>query len=380
MNILVNMDIKNEFKLDKSLIYLNHAGMAPWPQRTVDAVTQFAQQNLTTGSQNYPRWLGAEMGLREQLRQLINAPSTEDIALLKSTSEAISFVAAGIDWHAGDTIVSSDEEFPSNRYAWEALASRGVALNKVALRQPGKSPEQCLIDACDASTRMIAISSVQFASGLRMNLEVLGEFTRKNGIFLCVDAIQSLGAVKFDAQACQADFVMADGHKWMLGPEGIALFYVRAELREQLKLHEFGWHMVEDVGNYDAEDWQPAKSARRFECGSANMLGSHALSASLSLLLEAGMSSIESQVLDNVTFIQAYVEASKYLSIRSETEPGRFAGIASFTHRDDAAEQVHQRLANGNVMCAVRGGAVRFSPHFYNSHAQLEKALQLAEG
>ncbi len=370
----------SEIKLQDELIYLNHAGMAPWPKRTVDAVTQFAQQNLTTGSQSYPRWLGAEMTLRRQLKQLINAPSVDDIALLKSTSEAISFVAAGIDWQPSDTIVTSNEEFPSNRYAWEALQSQGVNLKQVPLRQPGKSPEECLIEACDAQTRMIAISSVQFASGLRVNLEKLGAFTRANGILLCVDAIQTLGALDFDVQACQADFVMADGHKWMLGPEGVALFYVRAELREQLKLQEYGWHMVEDVGNYDAQAWQPATSARRFECGSPNMLGTHALSASLSLLLELGMPAVEARVIDNVRFIHQYVAASRHLTLNSENEAGRFAGIARFTHQEQSADEVYQRLARNNVMCAVRAGAVRFSPHFYNDTDQIEQALKIAEG
>lgn len=308
--------IMDEFQLDDDIIYLNHAAVAPWPQRTKIAVQKFAEENASLGSKNYLQWVAKETELRKMLATLINAPSLSDIALLKNTSEALSVVAHGLPWQAGDNVVISDQEFPSNRIVWESLQEAGVIVRQVDLASD-ESPEQALINACDNNTRLLAISSVQYASGLKMDLVKLGQHCHDNSILFCVDAIQSIGAVQFDVQACQADFVMADGHKWMLGPEGLALFYCRAELRDQLKLHQYGWHMVENAHDFSRSDWQPAANAARFECGSPNMLVTHALHASISLLLEVGMETIETLVRKNTANLFALLEQHDQLSIIS---------------------------------------------------------------
>src|SRR5512139_453440 len=190
----------SEFALNDGLIHLNHAGVSPWPRRTAEAVKAFAEENVNCGSLQYDRWLRVEHELREQLRLLLNAPSAADIALVKNTSEALSFVAGGIDWHWGDNIVTTDEEFPSNRIVWEALADRGVELREAAVANLA-DPEASLFSRVDGRTRLIAVSSVQFGSGLRMDLKRLGDFCRDRMILFCVDAIQSIGAVRFDVQA-----------------------------------------------------------------------------------------------------------------------------------------------------------------------------------
>lgn len=370
----MNIDITNEFPLDKGFIHLNHAAVAPWPQRTVDAINLFAQQNLHRGSWRYPEWLQTEQQLREQLTQLINAPSSDDIALVKNTSEALSFVANGIAWESGDNIVSSNQEFPSNRIVWESLASQGVTLRQADLNA-SDSPEDALFALVDENTRLIAISSVQYASGMRMDLSRIGQFCRDHDILFCVDAIQSIGALSFDAQAINADFVAADGHKWMLGPEGLGFFYVRPELRETLQLSQFGWHMVEAIGAYDQRRWQPAKSARRFECGSPNMLGIHALSASLSLLLEVGMENVEATVLENSRFLIRALEDDSDYRVLTPSESSRHAGIVTFSHPRICAEALHATLQNKAIFCACRGGGVRFSPHFYTPREALQFSL-----
>ncbi len=368
--------LAEEFALDDGLIYLNHAGMGPWPIRTAEAVRDFAGENSHRGAINYSRWTATENALRRQLQRLINAPSVGDIALLKSTSEGLSFVASGLDWQAGDNIVSSNQEFPSNRLPWESLAPRGVELRQVELCQPGQTPEQTLMAACDGNTRLLAISSVQFASGLSLDLTPLGAFCRQHGILFCVDAIQSIGALPVDVQAWQADFVAADGHKWMLGPEGIALFYVREAARDLLQVQEFGWHMVEALGDYDRRDWQPAVSARRYECGSPNMLGIHALHASLSLLEEIGMAEVAAQVLARSRFMEEWIAAATELE-RVGLSRQR-SGIVSFRHRHADSQQVYQRLKGLGVVCALRAGAVRFSPHFHTPLDRIEQALEWA--
>ena len=284
--------IQSEFCLSSDIIYLNHAAIAPWPNRSVEAVNNFAHENALLGSKNYMQWTEVESRLREMMCELINSPSPDDIALLKNTSEALSVVAFGLDWKIGDNIVSTDQEFPSNRVVWQALNDQGVELRQASLKNV-QSPEDAIFSQVDENTRLITVSSVQYGSGLRLNLEKIGHFCSNHDILFCVDAIQSIGAIQFDAQAIRADFVMADGHKWMLGPEGVALFYCRKELREQLRLFQYGWHMTDAFVDFDNQEWKPADSSRRFECGSPNMLGIHALSASLSLLQEIGMDTIE---------------------------------------------------------------------------------------
>ena len=367
---------QEEFLLDERIFYLNHAAVAPWPKCTRDAVIRFAEDNARLGSKHYPQWVSVEQALRERLAQLIHAQSPDDIALLKNTSEALSVVAHGLPWTHGDNIVTSNEEFPSNRIVWESLAERGVELRQADLLTGG-NPEDALLARVDSNTRMIAISSVEYASGLRLDLKRLGEFCREHNIYFCIDAIQSIGAVEMDVQAIHADFVMADGHKWMLGPEGIALFYVRPELRHQLHLHQYGWHMVEEHMNFDAKDWQPAHSARRFECGSPNMLGIHALHASIGLLLEIGMETVESLVLENSRTLIELVNAHPELELITLNDDARLAGIVTFRRKGVGSEGLYKYLMANGVMCALRGGGIRFSPHFYIKKATLERAVQM---
>lgn len=371
-------DYIDEFPLDPGLIYLNHAAVSPWPRRTAAAVQRFAEENMRQGARHYPRWLETEARLREQCRDLLNAPAADDIALLKNTSEALSVVAHGLAWRAGDNVVISDQEFPSNRIVWQSLQDDGVETRRVDLTR-GPSPEQALGACMDARTRLLAVSSVQYASGLRLDLEQLGARCRERGVLFCVDAIQSLGALPFDVQACGADFAMADGHKWLLGAEGCAVFYVRPKVRDQLRLRQYGWHMVEDQLDFSRQDWQVAAGARRFECGSPNMLGIHALSASLSLLAEVGMDEVAARVLSNSAYLMAALVELPDIEILTPQQPGRYAGIVSFRHKRVDPADLHRKLLARNVICAQRGGGVRFSPHFYITQTQLEAAVAAVE-
>ncbi|MCK9606371.1 MAG: aminotransferase class V-fold PLP-dependent enzyme [Methylomonas sp.] len=366
-----------EFPLTDQLIYLNHAAVAPWPKRTSDTVIAFAEQNSRFGSHFYLDWLKKEAELRRQLQTLLNAASSEDIALVKNTSEALSFVAYGLPWQSGDNIVSSNEEFPSNRLPWQSLADQGVEFRQADLGGTD-TPEDALFALVDDRTRLLTISSIQFASGLRMDLPRIGEFCKQRGILFCVDAIQSLGAVQFDAQACQADFVMADGHKWMFGPEGLGVFYSTAEARAQLMLTQYGWHMMKDIHNYENVPWEIHPGARRFECGSPNMLGIQALSASLSLLLETGMETVEAKVIERSDYLKAAIADHPQLVLLSNRQSPLKSGIVVFKHQSHDNQALYQHLQQNGVVCALRGGGIRFSPHFYNSFTELDRALKLA--
>lgn len=366
-----------EFPQANGLCYLNHAAVAPWPKRAADAVSAFASENLQQGAQDYPRWSRTERTLRDQLRTLLNAPHSDDIALVKNTSEALSFVAQGVDWQAGDQVIISNQEFPSNRLPWEALAERGVEVVAVEL---GVEPEQALIDAMGPSTRLLSISSVQYGTGLRLDLPRLGNACRERGVLFCVDAIQTLGAQPFDVQQIDCDFAMADGHKWLLAPEGLGVFFCHARVRDQLQLTQHGWHMVDAIGDYDRADWRPARSARRFEAGSPNTLAQQAMSASLSLLLEADMNWVAAQLDARVCLLAERLQALPGVKVLSDLRAGRRSGIITFAVADQDHKALHKALMDRGVVCALRGGGIRWSPHFYTPQSTLESALaQLAE-
>ena len=277
---------------------------------------------------------------------------------------------------AGDNVVISNQEFPSNRIVWESLQALGVELVTVNI-DSAADPEGQLIDAITARTRLLSVSSVQYATGLALDLEPIGAACRQRGVAFCVDAIQGLGVKPFDVEACQADFVMADGHKWMLGAEGLALFYCRREWIERLSLRQYGWHMVEAMGDYDRSDWQPAASARRFECGSPNMLGIHALNASMDLLLQVGIQSIFDSVSDKVQYLIDNIINYGGV-ILSRREPERRAGIVTFRFDGEDIKARYRHLQENGVICALRGGGIRFSPHFYTPEAVLQRALALS--
>ncbi len=369
--------INDEFPQIVDLRYLNHAAVAPWPRRAARAVSAFAEQNTTLGARDYPQWLTVERSLRQRLKRLLNAPSSGDVALVKNTSEALSFVAFGLDWKRGDRIVISDEEFPSNRVVWEALRPLGVEVVQVSLK--GDDPEGDLLAACGPRVRLMAISAVQYASGLRLDLARLGEGCEQRDVLLCIDAIQQLGALPFDVQHNRCAFAMADGHKWMLGPEGLGVFYCRSDLRDQLKLHEYGWHMLEHAGDYDRTDWEPARSARRFECGSPNLLGAMALEASLSLLEEVGMERVAAELDERIEWLCQGLGDLDGVDILSPTTRDRRAGILTFRLQgwDNAA--LFERLKAEQVVCALRGGGIRFSPHFYTPQRVIDETVALLQ-
>ncbi len=369
-------DFTNEFPQDQKLIHLNHAGVGPWPRRTVEAIKHFAEENMIHGSSQYGRWLQEETRLRELARELINAESGDTIALMKNTSEALSVIAYGIDWQPGDEIIIPEGEFPSNRIVWLSLEQAyGVTVREVSL-QGSDYPEQQLIKQCSSRTRMIALSSVNYATGLRLKLEPIGSHCRTEDILFCVDAIQQIGACPFDVQSAQADFVAADGHKWMLAPEGLALMYCRTERLEELRLRQFGWHMVSTPGEYDRKDWHPALTAQRFECGSPNNLGIHALRSSLGLLVEIGMETVFSKILQHCHLIEEQL-SEQGCQILSSQDDERRSGIVTFTHPQCDAEVLYKHLMDHNVLCAYRGGGVRFSPHFYHSPDKIHEACEL---
>lgn len=367
-----------QFPVLRQGLYANHAAIAPWPRVASQAVKEFAEENCTRGPLAYAHWLMRETQLRQNLARLLNARSTDDIALLKNTTEGICTVANGLDWQRGDNLVIPLDEFPSNRLPWLALQHQGVEIKEVDIRSTAE-PEQALLARLDGRTRLLSVSAVQWTDGLRLQLATLGAACQKNDVLFFVDAIQQLGAMQMDVQACRIDCLAADGHKWMLGPEGIAVFYCRQAVRERLQLSQHGWRMVDEPYQFNRTDWQATRTAARFEAGSPNLLGQVALHASVGLLLETGMAEIETRITANSMTLANGLSAMQGIELVRPYDAHRASGIVSFrTPARDPAE-VYRALARRKLVCALRGDAIRLSPHFYQSLRNLHEMLGIIE-
>ena len=366
----MSIDLSDQFPILAEGLYFNHAAIGPWPRCTSRAVQAFAEENMSQGSLNYREWIDRENTLRKRLAVLVGTSFPEDIALLKNTTEGISTVAWGIDWQPGDNVVLPRGEFPSNRLPWLAQAARGVEIREVDIRA-AENAESALIEAMDQETRLLSVSAVQWSDGFRLDLESLGAVCRQRNILFFVDAIQQLGALPLDVDACQIDFLAADAHKWLLAPEGIALFYCRQSARPRLTLQQQGWHMFDHPWLFDRKDWTPARSAKRFEAGSPNSIGQAALLASVNLLLDYGMDKVGGRVLSNTDFLLKNLGKEPEIKLTSRTEPERRSGIVSFMHDRIPAKELHRALSAAGVSCVVRDQSIRLSPHFYQDEKHL---------
>lgn len=368
----------DEFPVLQHGLYANHAAISPWPRVAAQAVAAFAQENSAIGADKYSHWLLRETQLRKRLARLINAVSEDEIALLKNTTDGICTVANGIEWRKGDNLVLPADEFPSNRLPWLALQRYGVEIREVDIRSTTE-PETALLARVDGRTRLLAVSAVQWTDGLRLKLEILGQFCQQNNVLFFVDAIQQLGALQMDVQACGIDFLAADGHKWLMAPEGIAVFFCRENARDQLRINQHGWHMLDDPYQFNRDQWQPSKTAMRFEAGSPNTLGQVAMHASIGLLQDVGMSRVESLVTANSRALSEGLADMTGVELVRPFDPQRVSGIVSFRPVHSSLVEIQQVLKSRQLSCTVRGGAIRLSPHFYQAGRPVLEMLDLIE-
>ncbi|MGH9433156.1 MAG: aminotransferase class V-fold PLP-dependent enzyme, partial [Terriglobia bacterium] len=233
---------RQEFPVTRSGIYLNHAAVSPVSCRVRDAMTNLIDDVCRHGCNHRERWLDAYDAARAKAASLLSA-EPEEIAFVKNTSEGISLFANGLDWNAGDEVVSVAGEFPANYYPWRYLERKGVRLRLVPERDGVVNVED-LAQAISPSTRVVAVSFVQFLSGCRLDLQHLGGVCQERGVLLFVDAIQGLGAFPVDVKKSQIAGLAADGHKWLMGPEGAGLLYIRRDVIESIEPSSVGWMSV----------------------------------------------------------------------------------------------------------------------------------------
>ena len=358
------------FPVTQRLIYLNHAAVAPLSLPAAQAMQWLAQDALEFGSQHYGKWLETYEGLRQATAQMIHA-SPKEIAIVKNTSEGIATIAIGLDWRTGDKVVVFKEEFPANQYPWQRLESRGVKLEWLSVTDPLEK-----INTACKGARLLSISFVQFISGYRANLQAIGEICQRNGVIFFVDAIQGMGAFPLDVEACHIDALAADGHKWLLGPEGCGILYVSQALQERVEPVEFGWTNVAGFNDYGSREMALRGDAGRYECGTLNTIGCYGLLASMKLILDIGVANISPLVQGLGDRVYKGVKRKGYeVAIERTAETG--AGIVSFRKAGLDPTMVVSKLRHEGIIAANRAGWIRVAPHFYILPEEIEKMLDL---
>lgn len=360
---------RDQFPVTNHLVYLNHAAVTPLCRRAAEAMQGLAQDALEFGSEHYQKWLDTYEGLRVSTARLINA-TRDEIAIVKNTSEGIATVAIGMAWKPGDIVVAFQEEFPSNFYPWKRLEARGVEVRWLSVFDD----LDCIDRACKGA-RMLAVSFVQYLSGHRVDLEKIGEICARHGCFFLVDAIQGLGAFPIDVRTAHIDALAADGHKWLLGPEGCGILYVRKERQDEIEPVEFGWTNVAKYYDYSSRDMTLRPDAGRYECGTLNTIGCHGLRASIEFLLDVGIDNTAAaiQLLGDRIHEGVIRLGFETLGRRS---PQTGAGIVSFRKPGVESHAIVRKLKESGIVTAPRQGWVRTSPHFYIAPEEIDRMLE----
>lgn len=356
------------FPSTQNVTYFNHAAVGPLSTRAYEAMERHARDQRDYGALHWKEWYAEIDRLRNSAARLIGAQASE-IAILKNTSEGLSFVAQGLEWREGDNVVTTALEFPSNWTPWKRLEERGVECRVAGL------PVVDEIDkVLDDRTRLVTVSSVAFHNGFAADLDAIGALCSERNVLFCVDAIQSVGVLPIDVRRSRIDFLAADGHKWMCGPEGTAIFFVASERLESLKVLESGWTNVERRGKFIGcgTDWLP--DARRFEAGSLNTNGVYGLRAALDLIHETGIDVIAERTIAVAAMLADRLEAIGCAV--ASPKPIR-SGIVAATPPDVEKSLLwwHRQLEERGVVCAPREGFLRFSPHYYNDAEDVDRVI-----
>ena len=360
---------RKEFPITRRSIYLDHAGVSPLSLRVKKAIETFLAESAESSAFLYPRWTQQIVDVRRACARLINAQPHE-IAFVRSTSHGLSLVAEGLDWKPGDRVIVYEKEFPSNLYPWLNLTGKGIEVVFIPFRD-GRFQADDVARLIDSRTRLLSISSVQFTNGFAADLRSLGRLCRSHDVLFCVDAIQSLGVLPMDVQAFHIDVLSADAHKWLMGPEGIGMFFCRRGLAERLRPALVGWKSVRNEFAFEKPDLQFKTDALRFEEGSLNLMGIVGLGAAIDLLFEAGIQKIADRVLGLGDMIVREAEKRGFTVLTPKERDARGGNITFVGAFDPGIAR--DALREQGVMVNVRAGGLRVSPHFYNTAGELER-------
>jgi selenocysteine lyase/cysteine desulfurase len=365
--------LRTEFPVTRKWAYFDHAAVAPLTARAQQALAEWAADLAENGDVHDPQWIARVEQVRQSFARLLNADPL-DLAFVKNTSEGIGIVAEGFPWQPGDNVVTAAEEYPANLYPWMNLAGRGVELRLVPSRD-GRILIDEVRQAIDGRTRILTISLVEFASGFRNDLEALGALCGERGSLFCVDAIQGLGVFPVDVRATPIDFLAADGHKWLLGPEGAGIFYIRRELVDRLRPIGVGWNSVVNSRQFTQIDFRLRPGAGRWESGGLNVAGITAVGASLELLLNIGVPAIRDRVLHLSGYLCEQAQR-KGITIYSSRRPGESSNIVSLIVPGAEPRPLVRACRQAGIVINHRAGRIRVSPHCYNTEEELDRLVE----
>jgi selenocysteine lyase/cysteine desulfurase len=362
--------LDREFPVRRHLVYLNHAAVAPLPARVADAMTAHVQDVRDRGAADWRRWYGMIESTRGKCAAFIGA-QPDEVAFLPNTSWGINLVAQSFPWEPGDNVVSDDMEFPSNAYPWQRLLARGVEC-RIAKSREGRVTAEDISARVDARTRVVAVSWVAFHNGWVFPLAEIGKMCRERGILFVVDGIQGLGALPADVERDSIDVLVADSHKWLYGPEGSTIFFVRQSARDRVPAFSSGWWNNRSEKSYLDYGFVPYDGARRYEPGTLPTDHIAGLAAAIGLLEEMGRDTVRARILElNTALRRGLVERGW----RIATPEPLASGILAATHPSKEPRAVAKALEARGVIIAPREGFVRFSPHAGNDLGQVERAL-----
>jgi selenocysteine lyase/cysteine desulfurase len=376
MNELTLAQFREQMPIVRKWAYFDHAAVAPLPEPSRQAIHQWLTEAVEEGDTAWPRWARRMETLRESAAAMLHAEPPE-IALVPNTTAGITLAAEGYPWEPGDNVVALANEFPSNVYPWMNLQSRGVETRLVPV--DGGRVDLARVDtAIDRRTRIVTMSWVGYASGWRIDPAEAAALAHRRGALFFLDAIQGLGVFPLDVRASGIDFLAADGHKWLLGPEGAGLFFVRRELLDRLRPLHCGWHSVMAGSQYDKIEFKLKPGAVRYEGGSQNMVGFIGLAASIDLLRACGLAHDHSPIADRVLAIADLAAARLAelgLPLISPHEGNHRSGIVTFGVPGKEPLVVRKALAHAGIVVACRGGGIRLSPHGYATEEEIDRLI-----
>ena len=375
---LTRETLDREFPSRRSSIQFNHAAVAPLPSRSAAALAGYAAALAENGSLDFEEWQEAAAELKSLAARLLGAREASggpaSVSIVPNTTTGLSFVASGLDWREGDEVVTTATEFPANLTPWLALERRGVVVRRLPTRDGAFDPEE-LERALSARTRLACVSLVAFHTGFLADAAAIGALCRSRGVLFGLDGIQAVGAVPVDVEACGVDFLSADGHKWMLGPEGCGILFTTPSLRERLVAPP-GWTNLARPFGTLAPDEVPTYLAdgRRFEIGAPPTPGVYALRASLRLLAEIGSETVSARIAATLDVLVRGLP-------RLGWEPVLFGGpprsgiLAARPPRGTDPRRSALALAERRICVTAREGFLRMSPHVGNDPEEAARLL-----
>ncbi|ALM86313.1 aminotransferase class V-fold PLP-dependent enzyme [Bordetella sp. N] len=362
------------FPVAGDLAYLDHASLGPTPRLTAQAVAASLAEQGRRGSLAHPGLHEIADLARAEFAAHIGA-AVDQVAHAANASAAVSLLAAGLPWQAGDEVVVPAIDFPSVVLPWMTLQTRGVQVRAVPCVD-GRVEVDALLAACNDATRVVCVSWVQFSSGCRLDLARLGTACRKRGILLVVDGVQGVGALHIDVADLPIDALIVHAYKWLLAPQGVAWLYVGERLAERLTLSAAGPRSLTPRDSYFDHRFEPRAGAARFETGILGFHGIVGARASLALLRAAGAARVEAAVLRHAGHLaRGLLEAG--CDVQGGADRRDFqSGIVVFRHPRHDAAACRAALLRAGVVTAAREGHVRVAPHFYNTDAEIETLLR----